>query len=152
MRSVGCLWPVQTLLSQKLFQNKPSGDKLPVGVGLWPLTPSYLLATSDGSDEMTTKIEPPVRTCGEGRRLLLDPPNMIRGRQRPCLIRAVSGWCEGGGFAPLHIVSGPQISPRVTRFNTILHLPPAQAHLIGTRQISHIPFQTALNDFICSGV
>lgn len=57
-------------LTQRLFWNKFSGDKPLIGLWRPPSDSLIYLAALDGSDEMTTKIKPRVRTWGIANRFL----------------------------------------------------------------------------------
>lgn len=75
------------VLTQRLLWNTFSGDKPLTGLWRSPSDSLIYLAALDGSDEMTTKIKPGVRTWGIAK-ALLDPLNMIKKKRRWCLIRA----------------------------------------------------------------
>ena len=117
------------------FWNKFSGDKPLIGVGVWPLDSLIYLAMLDGSDEMTTKIKPRVRTWGIPNRFLTRSTWLERssGHARS---RGISGCCMFFFFSHLacsyvlilllQIISRPEISPRVISFNAILHLTSAK--------------------------
>lgn len=75
------------VLTQRLLWKTFSGDKPLTGLWRSPSDSLIYLAALDGSDEMTTKIKPGVRTWGIAK-ALLDPLNMIKKKRRWCLIRA----------------------------------------------------------------